>query len=277
VTVFALILAGLLCLWMSLTYVALLGVVPYMQRVLATAYALEVALLGLVGMLVGVFLGSFPVALVFGAVAVCAGLPVVRIWRAPDVLGDATRWSSPPAAGAPVGPHRLRRSWGLRMPGVPRARLQKDVAFATPPGRARPLLCDLWQPPLDVPPSGLAFIYFHGSAWVLLDKDFGTRRLFRRLAAQGHVVMDVAYRLYPETDIEGMVGDVRRSVPRTLRPVDRVTLDDQSPPSTASRWRGPTRRGSGCAANCRTEGAAPTPLEGALVWTPHHFAPVGAP
>jgi acetyl esterase/lipase len=45
-----------------------------------------------------------------------------------------------------------------------------------------------------------------------LDKDFGTRPLFDRLAAQGHVIMDVAYRLYPETDIEGMVGDVRRSI-----------------------------------------------------------------
>ena len=63
-------------------------------------------------------------------------------------------------------------------------------------------------------PSGLAFIYFHGSAWVFLDKDFGTRPFFHHLAAQGHVIMDVAYlgRLYPETGIEGMVGDVRRSV-----------------------------------------------------------------
>ena len=94
----------------------------------------------------------------------------------------------------------------------PQAREQKDIAFATPPGSARPLLCDLWQPPIDVPPSGLAYIYFHGSAWVLLDKDVGTRTLFARLAAQGHVIMDVAHRLYPETDIEGLVGDVRRSI-----------------------------------------------------------------
>jgi len=111
-----------------------------------------------------------------------------------------------------TGSHMLRRAWGLRLPGVPAARVQKDVVFATPPGSARPLLCDLWEPPVGVPPSGLAFIYLHGSAWMVLDKDLGTRPLFGRLAAQGHVIMDVAYRLYPETDIEGMVGDVRRSI-----------------------------------------------------------------
>jgi len=90
--------------------------------------------------------------------------------------------------------------------------VQRDVPFWTPPRSARPLLCDVWRPPAGVPPSGLAFILFHGSAWVILDKDVGTRPFFRHLAAQGHVIMDVAYRLYRETDIEGMVGDVRRSV-----------------------------------------------------------------
>ena len=35
---------------------------------------------------------------------------------------------------------------------------------------------------------------------------------FRHLAAQGHVVMDVSYRLAPEADLLGMVGDVKRSV-----------------------------------------------------------------
>ena len=63
-----------------------------------------------------------------------------------------------------------------------------------------------------MPPSGLAFVYLHGSAWWILDKDFGTRPLFRQLAAQGHVVMDVAYRLCPGVDIFGMVGDVKRAV-----------------------------------------------------------------
>jgi acetyl esterase/lipase len=55
-------------------------------------------------------------------------------------------------------------------------------------------------------------VYFHGSGWYILDKDFGTRPFFRQLAAQGHVIMDVAYRLCPEVDIHGMIGDVKRAV-----------------------------------------------------------------
>ena len=55
-------------------------------------------------------------------------------------------------------------------------------------------------------------VYLHGSAWYILDKDVGTRPLFRRLAAQGHVVVDVAYRLFPETDLPGMVADAKRAV-----------------------------------------------------------------
>jgi acetyl esterase/lipase len=63
-----------------------------------------------------------------------------------------------------------------------------------------------------VAPSGLALVYVHGSAWYLLDKDFSTRPVFRHLAPQGHVVMDVAYQLYPEADMLGMVGDVKRAI-----------------------------------------------------------------
>jgi acetyl esterase/lipase len=36
--------------------------------------------------------------------------------------------------------------------------------------------------------------------------------MFRHLAAQGHVIMDVAYRLCPEVDLRGMVGDVKRAL-----------------------------------------------------------------
>ena len=80
------------------------------------------------------------------------------------------------------------------------------------PGSGRKLLCDLWQPPPEVPPSGLAVVYLHGGAWYALDKDFATRPLFRHLVAQGHVIVDVAYRLYPETDLPGMVADTKRAV-----------------------------------------------------------------
>jgi acetyl esterase/lipase len=38
-----------------------------------------------------------------------------------------------------------------------------------------------------------------------MDKDFGTRHFFHHLTAQGHTVMDVAYRLCPEGDKDLLV------------------------------------------------------------------------
>ena len=100
----------------------------------------------------------------------------------------------------------------LRLPAVPNPRIEQNISFSAVPGTDRKLLCDLWQPPKNVIPSGLAFIYLHGGAWYLLDKDVGTRPFFSHLAAQGHVIMDVAYRLAPETDLMGMVNDVKRAI-----------------------------------------------------------------
>ncbi len=100
----------------------------------------------------------------------------------------------------------------LKLPPAPTRRMERDISFAIIPGTDRKLLCDMWQPPSNITPSGLAFIYLHGSAWYLLDKDLGTRRFFSHLAAQGHLIMDVAYRLAPETDMMGMVNDVKRAI-----------------------------------------------------------------
>ncbi len=106
----------------------------------------------------------------------------------------------------------LQGHWTWLMPAPPQGIHQRDVPFATIPGTDRRLLCDLWLPPSDVNTSGLSLIYLHGSAWYIGDKDMGTRVLFRHLAAQGHVVMDVAYRMSPETDMAGMVGDAKRAI-----------------------------------------------------------------
>jgi acetyl esterase/lipase len=108
--------------------------------------------------------------------------------------------------------HMLKNHWTLAIADRSEPRWERNIPFWTIPGTDRQLLCDVWQPPAGVQASGLAFVYFHGSGWHLLDKDFGTRPLFRHLAAQGHVIMDVAYRLCPETELTGMVGDVRRAV-----------------------------------------------------------------
>ena len=106
----------------------------------------------------------------------------------------------------------MQRRWSWHLPAAPEPRWQRDVPFWALPDTDRRLLCDLWQPPPGVVPSGLAVVYLHGGAWSLLDKDVGTRPVFRHLAAQGHVVMDLAYRLYPETYMLGMVGDAKRAI-----------------------------------------------------------------
>jgi acetyl esterase/lipase len=123
--------------------------------------------------------------------------------------------------------HMLRRRWSPVMPGSPQPLWERDLAFWTVPETGRPLLCDIWQPPDSKARSGLAILFFHGSAWYMLHKDLGTRVFFRHLVAQGHVVMDVDYRLYPETDIGGMVGDVKRAVVWMKRNASRLGIDPE--------------------------------------------------
>ncbi len=140
---------------------------------------------------------------------------VVRVTRSPNIASGfeqafGLNWES--RIGAPQKKYFLSRRTILTLPAVPIPRLEQNISFATIPGTDRQLLCDVWQPAATIAPSGLAFIYMHGSAWALLDKDLGTRPFFKHLAAQGHVIMDVAYRLAHETDMMGMVQDVKRAI-----------------------------------------------------------------
>lgn len=106
----------------------------------------------------------------------------------------------------------LQLRWTWFAPADPQPCVQRDIPFWTDAASGRTLLCDVWLPPEGVPHTGLGMVYFHGSAWYLGDKDFGTRAFFRHLAAQGHVIMDAQYGLAPETDMFGMLADVKRAV-----------------------------------------------------------------
>jgi acetyl esterase/lipase len=195
--------------------------VPLMApKLLASALAPFLALIGAVSAGVGVLLKA-PLAVLAGAGG--AGLAADHVRRVLAARGDVAQ-----AFGADwrawLPPERttrmLPRRWVGTLPPGPDSRWERDVPFWTLPttdnadeaDEARTLLCDLWLPPDGVAPSGLAFIYLHGSGWHFLDKDVGTRPMFRHLSAQGHVIMDVAYRLCPETDWRGMLGDVQRAV-----------------------------------------------------------------
>jgi acetyl esterase/lipase len=181
-------------------------------KFLSNAWAPYLALAGALGAVLGASTGSF-LALAIGlAGALLSATYVRRVTRRHDGLARAfgADWR---AQLRPEAESRmLQRRWSWRSPPAPDARSTRDLRFAIVPGTTRELLCDLWQPAVGTPPSGIAIVYLHGSAWTLIDKDVGTRRFFGHLVAQGHIVMDVAYRLCPETDVVGMVADAKRAV-----------------------------------------------------------------
>jgi acetyl esterase/lipase len=111
----------------------------------------------------------------------------------------------------------LRRRWSWRMPR-PRVspNWERDMVYYTVPATDGspeiPLHCDVWLPPERVAPSGIALLYVHGGGFYTTGKDFGTRAFFRHLVAQGHVAMDINYRLAPNASLLQMVSDVLHAV-----------------------------------------------------------------
>jgi acetyl esterase/lipase len=175
--------------------------------------SLWIALLGALGALSGIICGSWASIAVGLAGAILSADYVRRVVAPRDQLFDqpfGANWRSRIPSASQT--RMLQRRWSFFRPAAPQARVTRDIAFATIPGSTRGLLCDIWQPRAGIEASGTAIVYLHGSAWYLMDKDFLTRPFFRHLAAQGHVVMDVAYRLCPETNIVGMVADAKRAV-----------------------------------------------------------------
>jgi acetyl esterase/lipase len=146
----------------------------------------------------------------FGAAV--AARHVIRVTARHDgfarAFGADWWWRIPPDLRARMLPQRYT-PLPADPPEVP---WQRNVVFGIHVETGDPLLCDVWQPPDGVARTGLAVIYLHGSAWHYIDKDMGTRRFFRRLAGQGHVVMDVAYTLAPKAQLRAMVADVKRAI-----------------------------------------------------------------
>ncbi|MFZ4813765.1 MAG: alpha/beta hydrolase, partial [Phototrophicaceae bacterium] len=154
-----------------------------------------------------------PIAAAAGALG--AAIAAVYIWgalrqRADFASAFGADWQGKIPADHQA--HMLQRRWSIGLPPTNTPRLEQDIPFWTIPGSERQLLCDVWQPSEQTVRSGMAIVYLHASGWYLFDKDFCTRPFFRQLTAQGHVVMDVAYRLCPEVDIYDMVGDVKRAL-----------------------------------------------------------------
>ena len=161
--------------------------------------------------------GVGALASVLAVVGVVAGMPLLGVLAGVTAVVAGVVWARVAAArsvgpGGAGGQALVAPRQGKRRPGTATVSdWQRDLQVGVVPGTDRVLLGDLWSPPSGAEPSGLAIVYLHGSAWYVLDKDLGTRRLFRQLAGDGHTVLDLAYRLYPETDIPGMVQDALRA------------------------------------------------------------------
>jgi acetyl esterase/lipase len=178
----------------------------------AVAYVPYIAVISAVLVAVGAVLGAWWVAVPAAVAAVGAVAVMVRVGGARVDLAGALGIGWERLIPSTRGRSMVHRWWAGPLAKGPKPQLRQDVAFATVPGGDRVLLCDVWQPPAGVTPSRVALVYLHGSAYMILDKDFATRALFRHLAGQGHVVVDIAYRLYPETDVPGMAMDALRAV-----------------------------------------------------------------
>jgi acetyl esterase/lipase len=101
--------------------------------------------------------------------------------------------------------------WAQAAPAPKDVQLQRDVVVGHHGEGGRALLADLWQP-AGARRSGLGLVYAHGSGWRAGDKDMLTRPFFRRLTSQGHVVLDVAYTLWPDAEIATMVSEINQAV-----------------------------------------------------------------
>ena len=189
--------------------------VLWLLKLYTSALSPLLALLGVLTAVVGLTIGSALITLIGIYDILIFLIHIFSVTRPPDSSNNfeqafGVHWRN--LIQPEQKKHFLASRTLLRLPAVPNPRIEQNISFATIPNTDRNLLCDIWQPPSTTIPSGLAFIYLHGSAFYFLDKDFGTRPFFSYLASQGHVIMDVAYRLSPETDIMGMVNDVKRAI-----------------------------------------------------------------
>ncbi len=113
---------------------------------------------------------------------------------------------------ASLRPRLLPRRWSLLAPAPGSVVWQRDLVYGQSAGTGAPLLADLWSPPPGVTPTGLAVVYVHGGGWRVGFKDMATRTFFRRLAAQGHSILDIEYTLWPACDIPAMIAEVKEAV-----------------------------------------------------------------
>lgn len=190
----------------------LIGGIIWLPKLWASAWSPVFAAVGLIGAGLGLA-ASDALAAVAGMIA--AGIDLRHIYKVTRPHNRFTKafgsnWLEriPPEVKARLMPSRYR----LVQPAPPAVPGQRDVKINHSGNPEDDLPCDIWFPPDRIPHTGVAIIYFHGGAWQAFDKDFLTQPLFRHLANQGHVIMDVAYSLAPRADLNRMLGEVKQAI-----------------------------------------------------------------
>lgn len=114
-------------------------------------------------------------------------------------------------------PRRIRerlktKRWSPICLPPPQGPLQRNVLYGGNVDTGQPLFADIQEPPHDAPRSGLAMIYIHGGGWRYGSRNIDKFPYFRRLAHQGHVIMDIDYSLSERASLGEMVADVKRAI-----------------------------------------------------------------
>jgi acetyl esterase/lipase len=210
----------------SLTYLsALLASVPFFKsdnltvrallwpfKILAGALAPVLGLVSGLGALLGLARRDWKLA---GAGLAGAGLAVRFLQDLPDsAAAFAAAFGPGWVQGVPVDlrPHLQPHRWAPVSPPPGPATWQRNLVYAEHPQTGAPLRADLWRPAPGGAPTGLGIVYVHGGGWRVGAKDMGTRSFFRRLAGQGHTILDIDYSLCPQADVPAMVAQVKEAV-----------------------------------------------------------------
>jgi acetyl esterase/lipase len=201
------------CLWTIIkSPPGVWGGVVWLPKLWGGAWAPFLAVLGFIGANLA-WISRDYITVIAGLLAAVLGIRhTMLVTRGQDhfarVLGE--KWEDRISPG--LRARLVSKRYRFIQPAPPVIPGKRNVDLGKSGKTDESLVCDIWQPPQGVPPTGLAVIYFHGGLWQALDKDFLTQPLFRRLAGQGHLVMDVAYSLAPGADLARMLGDVKQSI-----------------------------------------------------------------
>jgi acetyl esterase/lipase len=191
------------------------GILPtiiWIPKVFAGALSPLSALFGGIGTLLGILAGDMQ-ATMTGALGAGLSAGYIRANTCShdqfeQAFGPDWQQRIPLRLWSRLHPNR----WAGYVPPVKGVRFTRDVQVGIHAETGDPLYADLWQPPDQVPHTGITVLYSHGSGWAYADKDTLTRNFFSQLAAQGHIVVDLAYTLLPKANLCSMVADVYRGI-----------------------------------------------------------------